>query len=272
MSIFAQEKDRLMKRLITIISFLFISLFVFAQGPLKFLGIPIDGSESQFVSQLRLKGYRYDSVSKSYKGQFNGQTVDVYVHTNHDLVDRVYVAFPRKSEQDIRIQFNNLLSQFQETGKYLTLSINEEIPADEDISYEISIHNKRYSATFSYFDSDRDPAAFTDEMIEKFSDFYTEEQLAALKEYSQKSIDLSPEEAEDLRVQMLEELQSMGVGQGVDAEADPIKAFQSFLTMLDKLRSLADGEVWFMIHEQYGRYNLGLYYDNLRNRPHGEDL
>ena len=261
-----------MKRLITILSLFIISLYSFAQGPLKFLGIPIDGSESTFVTQLKAKGFRYDSLSEAYKGQFNGQNVDVYVHTNHNLVDRVYVAFPRKSEQDIRIQFNNLLSQFQETGKYLTLSINEEIPADEDISYEISIHNKRYSAVFSYFDSDRDPAAFIDEMIDKFSDYYTEEQLATLKEYSQKSIDLSPEEAEDLRDQMMEELQSMGVGQGVDAESDPIKAFQSFLSMLDRFRSLADGEVWFMIHEQYGRYNLGLYYDNLHNRPHGEDL
>ena len=31
------------------------------------------------------------------------------------------------------------------------------------------------------------------------------------------------------------------------------------------------GEVWFAIVEQ-GGYRVGLYYDNLKNRPHGEDL
>ena len=116
-----------MKRLIIIFSLLFVSFFSFAQGgPIKFLGIPVDGSESQFVSKLKSKGFRYDSLSESYKGQFNGQNVDVLIHTNHNLVDRVMVAFSRKSEQDIIHEFNNLLSQFQESDKYLDLSINEE--------------------------------------------------------------------------------------------------------------------------------------------------
>ena len=92
-----------MKRLITILSLLLISVVAFAQGgPLKFLGIPIDGTEAQFISQLKGKGFTYNSLYECYKGQFNGQNVDVYLHTNHKLVDRVYVAFPYTSEESIR--------------------------------------------------------------------------------------------------------------------------------------------------------------------------
>lgn len=85
-----------MKKSLAITLLVLISAICFAQddGALKFLGIPIDGTEAQFVSRLKTKGFTYNSVSQSYKGQFNGYNVDVYIHTNHDLVDRVYVAFP----------------------------------------------------------------------------------------------------------------------------------------------------------------------------------
>lgn len=32
------------------------------------------------------------------------------------------------------------------------------------------------------------------------------------------------------------------------------------------------GNVWFMIGEEYGKYYIYMYYDNLKNRPNGEDL
>ena len=40
----------------------------------------------------------------------------------------------------------------------------------------------------------------------------------------------------------------------------------------DGTNYLAVKIVWFMIHERYGRYQIGLYYDNLHNQAHGEDL
>ena len=110
-------------------------------GALKFLGIPIDGTEAQFANKLRNKGFTYNSFSESYQGQFNGQSVDVYIHCNHDVVDRVYVAFPSTTEDNIRMQFNRLLNQFEKNGKYLNLSQSEEIPAEDDISYEIIIND-----------------------------------------------------------------------------------------------------------------------------------
>ncbi len=121
-------------------------------GPLKFLGIPIDGTEVQFATKLKAKGFTYNTAYESYKGHFNGKPIDVYIHTNHNLVDRVYVAFPYTTEESIRVEFNRLLAQFKDTSKYMDLSMNEEIPADDDISYEITVNIKRYQAGFNYYD------------------------------------------------------------------------------------------------------------------------
>ncbi len=263
-----------MKRTLIAVLLALTSFLCFGQdgGALKFLGIPIDGTESKFVAQLKAKGFTYNSVYESYKGQFNGKPVDVYIHTNHNLVDRVYVAFPYTNEEGIRIEFNRLLGQFQENAKYMDLAMNSEIPADDDISYEISVNNKRYQASFSYFDPDRDPATFMDAILDKLSEFFTEEQQAKLKEYSKKLVDTPKEEHEELQAQLMAEMQEMGLGQTEGSEMDPEKALRFLATFMDGMRSLADGDVWFMIHERYGRYQIGLYYDNLHNQAHGEDL
>ena len=263
-----------MKKALLIVLLSLFSTVCFAQtgGPLKFLGIPIDGPEAQFVAKLKAKGFTYSSLSEGYKGQFNGRSVDVYIHTNHNLVDRVYVAFPFTTEEGIRTEFNRLLGQFENTGKYLDFSMNEEIPEDEDISYEITIKHKRYQASFCYYDEDRDPLAFINAMIDRFSDFLTEEQMSKLKEYTVKAMETPEAQHEALEEEIMAEMQKMGLGQDQNAEADPEKAIKFLATFFDGMRSLADGDVWFMIHEHYGRYQIGLYYDNLHNQAHGEDL
>lgn len=72
-----------MKRLFIISLIALISISVFGQNnsAIKFLGIPIDGTEAQFVAKLRSKGFSYNSLYESCKGQFNGKDVDVYIHT-----------------------------------------------------------------------------------------------------------------------------------------------------------------------------------------------
>ena len=40
----------------------------------------------------------------------------------------------------------------------------------------------------------------------------------------------------------------------------------------NKIIDLLTGCVWFTIHQIEGKYSIGLYYDNLNNRPNGEDL
>lgn len=263
-----------MKRILLITLLSLFSIVAFCQngGAIKFLGIPIDGTEAQFAAKLKNKGFTYNSLSESYKGQFNGKNVDVYIHTNHNQVDRVYVSFPSTTEEGIRVEFNRLLAQFKNTGKYMDLSMNEEIPESEDISYEITVKSKRYQASFCYYDTDRDPIVFMDALMDKFSDFFTEEQLSKLKEYVRKAVDTPDDQKDALQAEMMAEMQKMGLGQDENAEPDPEKAMMFLVTFMDGMKSLADGDVWFMIHERYGRYNIGLYYDNLHNQAHGEDL
>ena len=257
---------------IIVLSLLVISAYGQNSGALKFLGIPIDGPKAQFVAALKAKGFYYSSVSEGYKGQFNGKDVDVYVHTNHNLVDRVYVAFPYTNEEGIRIEFNRLLAQFKDSSKYMDLDMNEEIPAEDDISYEITVNNKRYQASFCYFDSGRDPVAFWDALLDKCSDLFTAEQLVLLKDYGKKLADAPDSQRETLQAEMMAEMQRLGFAQAENDEANAMRTFQFLTTFLDGIKSMADGSVWFMIHERYGRYQIGLYYDNLHNQAHGEDL
>ena len=222
-----------MKRIFATLFLVITTITVFAQSTndntLKFLGHPVDGSKSKMANHLRNKGFTYDSYSKSYKGKFNGKQVDVYISTNNNKVDRIYVAFPTTSESNIRYEYNNLISQFNKNDKYTSLFDNEEITEKEDISYEISVNNKRYEASY-YYVPQIDTLAIRQEIQEELTQRYT------------------PEDLEEL------------------TEVD----FMKFL--FEKLEDILTGSVWFTIHEMYGKYQIGLYYDNLNNRPNGEDL
>ncbi len=255
------------------ISFLLavVTLFAYGQnGPLKFLGIPIDGSEGQFASKLKAKGFTYNSLYECFKGQFNGKNVSVYIHTNHNLVDRIYVAFPStRSKYSIKVEYNNLLSQFTSNSKYLSLAFNSEIPEDEDIAHEMLVNDKHYQASFSYFDNDRDPIAFVETLFDSFSNILSEEEIAIMKENFKKSLELPKEEQDQLIDNMMAELENVTEKQ---TDVDPMKSMELMFAFFSGMRSLADGEVWFTIHESYGEYNIGLYYDNLHNKAHGEDL
>ncbi len=256
------------KSIFTLLLFL-IAIVTFGQnsnsGPLKFLGIPIDGTKTKFVSKLKSKGFTYNSLLKNYEGQFNGKTVDVYIHTNHNIVDRVYVAFPCTTKEDVRVDFNKLLNQLKDNRKYRSFWVNNEIPEDEDISYEISVNNKRYQAIFSYFDEDRDKLELTDNLINDMSDCFTKEDRNIIKENLKFLITASEEEKDGITNQLISETQLIKTG-------DTEKAFNLWVQALGAIMSLVDGEVWFMIHEFDGKYYIGLYYDNLHNRAHGEDL
>jgi len=150
--------------------------------------------------------------------------------------------------------------------------MNTAIKEDEDISYEITVKNQRYQASFCYFDTSRDPEVFMDALIDKFSDMLTNEQLTELKEAVKRAKKASGEQIETIQAELTSMMQKMILEQDGDAEPNPERALLFLTTLLDGMKSLADGDVWFMIHENYGRYNIGLYYDNLHNRPHGEDL
>ena len=234
-----------MKRLLSfVIGILIMCSTVFGQseGTLKFLGIPVDGSKSEMVAALKSKGFRYDSNSGFLVGDFNGRESHIGIVENHGKVYRVVVFDANTYDAgEIRIRFNNLIHQFENSnGKYYYIVQNEIIPEDEDISYEINVHDKQYSATFIY-----NPLYGNDELRDKLVNEVVEENKLLLEKKG-----ITPEEF----------------------YSDKDNYIQVFSSIVDKIFQMSKGSVWFQIFEYYGKYYIGLYYDNLINKPNGEDL
>lgn len=261
-----------MKRIVAFIALFLLSGLLFAQkttdNTLKFLGIPVDGTEQQMIASLKGKGFRHNAAENYLSGQFNGENVKVYIHTNHNLVDRIYVSFPTTtSASDIRAKYNRLISQFEENSKYTSFMVtNEPIPADEDIAYEMSVHDKRYQASYRYMNPDMDPDFLMRQLADVVIAAAPEDKSEELKAVMEAYINGSEAEREGMEEQASKVLQSLG-----EAEWTP-ETMQMLMSVMEKVESMMTGEVWFMIHRTYGLYNIGLYYDNLVNRANGEDL
>ena len=139
-----------MKRILSIAMLLMLSVVLCAQKDVtQFLGIPVDGSKTEMIRKLVVKGFKHDFKTDLLSGEFNGRKVNLSVVTNNDKVyrivvhDDVYVG-----ERSIQIRFNELCRQFENNSKYTPVSDDQTISDDEDISYEISVHKKRYEAVF----------------------------------------------------------------------------------------------------------------------------
>ncbi len=123
----------------------------------QFLGIAVDGYKPEMIKKLKAKGFT-SSASKNdiLTGQFNGTNVNIHIVTNNNKVCRIMVVDANHySEGDIKIRFNKLCQQFHNNKKYHSVSDSTapdiskfNIPDDEDISYEMSVKNKRYEAVF----------------------------------------------------------------------------------------------------------------------------
>ena len=257
-----------MKRFLTLFFLLLLSSALYAQkstdNTLKFLGLPVDGTEQQMIAGLKSKGFRYNPTQNYLSGQFNGESVKVYIHTNHDIVDRVYVAFPTTtSVSDIRNKFNRLISQFDDNKKYVSFLGNDPIPMDEDISFEMSVHDKRYEASYRYANPDLDPEYAMNMVLDKVTSSLPEEEAKQMRLMMEAFMSSSDEEQKETLAHQSELLK--------DTEWTP-ETMVKMLTLLQDVESALTGQVWFTIHNNYGRYNIGLYYDNLANRANGEDL
>ena len=227
-----------MKKILTLAVVLMTTLALFAQEEkdvTKFLGIPIDGYKSEMISKLKAKGFTSTSYDKNVlEGEFNGQDVELHVVTNNNKVYRIMVADQNLvSETSIRIRFNNLISQFKNNSKYFGAD-NEYIADDENISYNITVKNKRYQAVFY-----QAPAASDSIAIQKELESVLEKKYGV-----KKGEDLSEEKQNEAR-----------------------EYLQQYI--FDKLYSKT---VWFMIDERYGEYRIVMYYDNCYNQANGEDL
>lgn len=115
----------------------------------KFLGIPVDGTKTEMIQKLKVKGFTYDIKNDRLIGDFNGIKSNIRIITNKGKVCRIYICDESTyNEADIRIRFNTLLRQFENNENYEASPVNEYIDEDEDISYEMTCNNKRYEAVF----------------------------------------------------------------------------------------------------------------------------
>ncbi|MCW4127094.1 hypothetical protein ONT16_02195 [Prevotella copri] len=229
-----------MKRLLFIVLAMIATITSFAQQKdvTSFLGIPVDGTKTEMKQKLIAKGF----VPKKFgdeeflEGEFNGCNVNVYIRTNNNKVYRIMVADNfTVDEAQIKIRFNNLVSQFENNKRYFPLD-KYTLSDEEDISYEMTVHNKNYDAYFYQVpDMEKaDTLALQEKVRNELLSKYTEAELK------------NPSE------EISKEITNTAIKIGTE-------------WMLMK-------PVWFRICESYGKYYIAMYYDNEYNRSHGEDL
>ena len=217
-----------------------ISFASFAQNKdvTTFLGIPVDGTVSSMKQKLVSKGF----VPKKFgdeeylEGEFNGCNVNVYIRTNNNKVYRIMLADNfTVDEAQIKIRFNNLVSQFENNKRYFSLD-KYTLSDEEDISYEMTVHNKNYEAAF-YQVPDMEKTytlALQEKVRNELLSKYTEAELK------------NPSE------EITKEIQNTKTKIGTEL-------------MLMK-------PVWFKITRVDGEYYICMYYDNEYNHANGEDL
>lgn len=229
-----------MKRLLFIVLAMIATITSFAQQKdvTSFLGIPVDGTVLSMKQKLIAKGF----VPKKFgdeeflEGEFNGCNVHVYIRTNNNKVYRIMVADNNTvDEAQIKIRFNNLVSQFENNKRYFPLD-KYTLSDEEDISYEMTVHNKNYDAYFYQVpDMEKaDTLALQEKVRNELLSKYTEAELK------------NPSE------EITKEIANTVIKIGAE-------------WMLMK-------PVWFKIGRVNGEYYICMFYDNEYNRSHGEDL
>lgn len=227
-----------MKKLLSLVIALMLASICFAQKDVtKFLGIPVDGTKSDMIQKLKAKGFTYNQQKDWLEGEFNGRNVYLLIGTNKNKVYRIVVADAiRSNETNIKGRYNRLLRQFKYNDKYTSYTDDKEIPEGEDISYEITVNNKRYEASFcqrSY--KEGDSLALSEYVYNELKERYTKDEIDSMNEEEKKN------------------------------------AFSSILFDYHLL-VLPKKSVWFTIGKEYDDYYIYIYYDNEYNMANGEDL
>ena len=217
-----------------------ISFSSFAQNKdvTKFLGIPVDGTKTEMKQKLIAKGFVPKKMGdlEWLEGEFNGRNVNVYICTNNNKVYRIMLADNNTvDEAQIKIRFNNLVSQFENNKRYFSLG-KYTLSDEEDISYEMTVHNKNYEAYF-YQVPDMEKT-YTVALQEKVRN-------ELLSKYTAAEL-INPSE------EIKKEIKNTAIKIGTEL-------------MLMK-------PVWFKIVRVNGEYYICMFYDNEYNHANGEDL
>lgn len=148
---------------------------------LKFVGIPIGGTKEQMYNALKAKGFERESYEEFMTGMFNGENVTLFISTNHGIVDRIKVLYPRCSEaNDTRIKYNTLLSRFNRNAKYVCVNPRPEVPANENIYWKIQANTKEYDAVYFFLH----PEVNAKDWVEEFKREYLKRYKKPLQGFS----------------------------------------------------------------------------------------
>lgn len=215
-----------------------ITSFAQQKDVTSFLGIPVDGTVLSMKQKLVSKGFvpkKFDD-EEYLEGEFNGCNVNVYIRTNNNKVYRIMLADNfTVDEAQIKIRFNNLVSQFENNKRYFSLD-KYTLSDEEDISYEMTVHNKNYEAAF-YQVPDMEKTytlALQEKVRNELLSKYTEAELKNPSEEISKEI-----------------------------ANTAIKIGTEWMFMKP---------VWFKIARVNGEYYICMFYDNEYNHANGEDL
>ena len=229
-----------MMRLLFIVLAMIATITSFAQQKdvTSFLGIPVDGTVLSMKQKLVSKGFVPKKVGTNefLEGEFNGKDVRVYIVTNNNKVCRIMVADNfTVDEAQIKIRFNNLVSQFENNKRYFPLD-KYTLSDEENISYEMTVNKKNYDALFYQVPNMEkvDTLALQKKVRNELLSKYTEAELK------------NPSE------EITKEIQNTAIKIGMEM-------------MFMK-------PVWFRICESYGEYYITMFYDNEYNHANGEDL
>lgn len=226
-----------MKKLVSLSMLLVMSFSLYAQerDVTRFLGIPVDGSKKDMIQKLKAKGF--ESIPESadmLEGEFNGTEVWIGVATDNNKVWRVGVIDKNSiSEGDIKIRYNALCRQFENNSKYMSFIEDQTIPDDTDISYQMTVYNKRYEAAFYQAPIITDTVSYTTEL----SKFY---------------------------------FNNYGVTPDADTLSSSEQRTERIVSTTFSI--IQQKSVWFMINQLYGKFYIAMFYDNEYNHANGEDL
>ena len=253
LSINKQRKQIMMKKILILAMTVILSAGAFAQREVtKFLGIPVDGTKQSMIQKLKAKGFTYDQQTDCLYGEFNGEEVSISVQTNGNKVWRIAITDEiDRSENQIRIRFNNLVNQFENNNKYMPYKDSQTLSDNEDISLEISANDKQYAAIFYQYS--KDAPEFSD--ILTLQKEYGEKYAKELKEYLSQ---FTEEQLENPTEEMMENSKKI-LNQSV----------QSVMKMNDLISKKV---VWFTIGGKYGKYYISMFYENGYNEADGSDL
>lgn len=225
-----------MKKLIVLLIATLLGLELMAQEDVtKFLGIPVTGSKTAMIQKLKAKGYTYNASKDCLEGEFNGMDVRIYVVTNNNKVYRIMVE-DKYGFDDVEIisHYNVLLRQFEQNKHYIPYSNdNKPIDKDEDVGYKMAISNNRYEAAFIQ--------TGVIDSVQK------NKEIDEIFHSRNRDFDI---------YQMSQE----------ERQAEMNNCYEQWKSKYENKL------VWFMIQSDIFGYKINLFYDNVYNQAHGEDL